>query len=185
MVGYFVGGVVAWALDRWVFGRKAPEQLKRVCALLCGLALAIVVALILFGSGGGGLFGGGGGSGEGKGTPADEKGKQPAPAQPKDDVRPPKMEPKPPEPKPTPGDVRVAILGGADVRDGRFYILDGDRTPRTLDELKKAIADRPKEPKGEVVLVFRFANEPLSDSHPEMKRLSAWVKDAKLLSRFE
>lgn len=184
LVGYFAGGCVAWALDRWVFAGKAPAQLKRVCALLAGIALAIVVALIVFGSGGGGLFGAGG-SGDAKGVAGDDKGKEKqVPVAPKEEPKaPPKVEPKP-DVKPTPGDVRVAILGGADVSDGKFYVLDTDPTPRTLDGLKKVIADRPKD-KSEVVLVFRFAKEPLSDSHPEMKRLSAWVKDAKLTSRFE
>ncbi|HEY1190896.1 MAG TPA: hypothetical protein VGE74_24910 [Gemmata sp.] len=185
LLGYFLGGFVAWALDRWVFAHRAPAQLKRLCALLGGVALAIAVALIVFGSGGGGLFGGGG-PGDAKGTAGEDKGQQPPPVAPKEETKspPPKIEPKV-DVKPTPGDVRISILGGADVRDGKFYIIGTDPTPRTLDELKKAIADRPKEPGQEVVLVFRFAKEPLSDSHPEMKRLSAWVKETKLLSRFE
>lgn len=185
LVGYATGGLAAWALNRWVFAHKAPEQLKRVCALLGGLALAIVVALILFGSGGGGLFGSGGGPNGSDAVPND-KGKEPPTVTPKEEPKlvPPKVEPKPPEARPTPGDVRVAILGGADVSDGKFYLIDAVPGPKTLDELKRAIADRPKG-KDEIVLVFRFAKEPLSDTHPEMKRLSAWVKDAKLTSRFE
>ena len=83
LVGYFIGGVAAWALDRWVFAQKAPDQLKKAVSIVFAIALALLVALIVFGEGGSGLFGGGGG--DGKGTPSqdDAKGKAappPAPA---------------------------------------------------------------------------------------------------------
>ena len=72
--GYFLGKVVAWALDRWVFAQKAPEQVKKAVSFVSGLALAILVALIVFGEGGNGLFGRGGSTGDGKGTtPADRE----------------------------------------------------------------------------------------------------------------
>ena len=188
LVGYALGIGVAWALDRWVFAHKAPPQLKKLCGLLAGVSLAIIVALIVFGEGGGGLFGGGGSGGDGKGTPtpADKGKEQPAPVTPKEDVKvPPKVEPKPPEPKPAPGDVRIAILSGADVRDGKFYVIDPDPAPKTFEELKTVIDARRASAKNEPALVLRYAKEPLSDSHPEMKRLSAWVKESKLSSRFE
>ncbi len=187
LVGYALGIGVAWALDRWVFAHKAPPQLKKLCGLLAGVALAILVALIVFGEGGGGLFGGGSG-GDSKGTPTPtEKGKEPpAPVTPKEDVKvPPKVEPKPPDPKATPSDVRIAILSGADVRDDKFYVIDPDPAPKTFEELKTVIDARRASAKNEPALVLRYAKEPLSDSHPEMKRLSAWVKEAKLTSRFE
>ncbi len=195
LVGYFVGGAIAWALDRWVLAHKAPDQLKKACSVICGIALAIIVALIVFGEGGAGLFGGGGSSGDKKGTQApDDTGKQqPAPVVPKEEPKkevPKKEDPKKEVPKTTPGDVRIAILGEADVRPGKdgegmFYQIDNESAPKTLTELKKTISDRRDATKTEVVLVFRFAKEPLSDTHPEMKRRSAWVKEAKLLSRFE
>lgn len=195
LVGYALGIGVAWALDRWVFAHKAPPQLKKLCGLLAGVALAILVALIVFGEGGGGLFGGGGGSGgDSKGTPTPtEKGKEPpAPVTPKEDVKvPPKVEPKTPDPKATPGDVRIAILSGTDVaesKDGkevRYYLIGDDTTPKSLNELKKAIADRRAGTKEELVLVFRFTKEPLSNNFTPMKLLSAWLKEAKLTIRFE
>lgn len=184
LVGYFLGGAVAWALDRWVFAHKAPPVLKRACALLSGVVLAIIVALIVFGSGGSGLFGGGG-TGDKKGIGEDKDKPQQTTTPPRDQQKtePPKIEPQV-EPKPTPGDVRVAILSGSDVSDGKFYTLDTVSTPLTLDELKKAIAERPKD-KPAPVLVFRFTKDRLSNSHPEMKRLTAWVQEAGLQNRFE
>jgi hypothetical protein len=113
LVGYFVGGAVAWALDRWVFAHKAPEPLKKAVSMVAAVALAILVALIVFGEGGSGLFGGG--SGDGKGTPApdDNKGKAaptPPPEQKKDEQPPKKDDPPKTPVSPMPGDVRITIL---------------------------------------------------------------------------
>ena len=33
LIGYFLGHVVAWALDRWLFAHKAPDQLKKAISL--------------------------------------------------------------------------------------------------------------------------------------------------------
>lgn len=187
LVGYFVGGAVAWALDRWVFAQKAPDQLKKAVSVAAAVALAIVVALVVFGDGGNGLFGGGGG--DGKGAPsANDKGKTapaPAPEPKKDDTPKKKDEPPKPPPKPTPGDVRVAILSGDDVRDGRFYVIDDDSAAKTFEEFKQAITDKRNATKTELTIVFRFKKEPLSDNHPAVRRVVGWVNEAKLLNRFE
>ncbi len=186
LVGYFLGGVIAWALDRWLFAQKAP-QLKKAVSLVAGIALAILVALIVFGEGGKGLFGSGGGDGDGKNAPnpADNgKDKQP-PVEPKPEVPKKKDEPKPPDAKPTPGDVRVAILGGEEVKDGRFYLLDDDPPPKTFEEFKDAITAKRKTAKTELTIVFRFKKEPLSENHPAVRQVVAWVNEVKLLNRFE
>src|SRR6478672_9259004 len=71
LAGYLLGGAIAYALDRWVFSKKAPDLVKRSVRMVSGLVLAIIVALIVFGEGGGGL-GLGGGEGKGTGTPSGE-----------------------------------------------------------------------------------------------------------------
>jgi hypothetical protein len=185
LLGYFLGGVVAWALNRWVFAQKAPDQLKKIIALLAGIALAIIVALIVFGEGGSGLFGGGG-AGDGKTgpTPADDgKDKQAPKVEPKKDEK--KEEPKKPvDAKPTPGDVRVSILSG-DVKDGRFYLIEGDEKPKNFEEFKETITARRAASKNELTIVFRFQSEPLPDDHEAVTRAVAWVNEVKLLNRFE
>lgn len=185
LVGYFLGAVIAWALDRWVFAHKSPPQLKRIVALLVGLALAILVALIVFGEGGRGLFGGGG-DGKGSQTPT-ENGKETKVPETPPKPEPPTKEPPPklPDVKPTPGDVRIAILGGSAVHDGRFYLIDSDPMPKTFEELKDAINTRRKNSKTEITLIFRFKGAELSPTHPEMKKLTAWLQEAKILNRFE
>ncbi len=189
LIGYCLGWIVATLIDRWLFAKKSPPQLKKAVCIVSGVAVAVLLAIILFGGGGDGLFGGGGsGNNDGKGTNTPEdKGKQPPEVKPKDDTKKPpeKIEPKPPEPKATPGDVRIAILGGADVRDGKFYLVNEDPTPKTFDELKATLEALRAKSKEEVTLVFRFTKEQLGDNHPEMKKLTAWVKQTKLLNRFE
>jgi hypothetical protein len=184
LVGYFLGAVAAWGLDRWVFAHKAPPQLKKLVALVAGVALAVLVALILFGEGGKGLFGHDGGSGEHKGTPTDDGKKATPPEQSKEEpkkIEPPKKE----VPKPTPGDVRVAILGGEEVKDGRFYLIDDDTMPKTFEEFKQTITARRNASKSELTIIFRFKKEPLSENHPAVRQVVAWVNEQKLLNRFE
>ena len=189
LIGYFLGHVVAWAMDRWLFAHKAPDQLKKAISLLAGVALAVLVALIVFGEGGSGLFGSGGGDGQGKGqpTPAADGKTAPTPTpEPKEIPTPPKPD-EPPKvaPKPTPGDVRVAILAGDEVKEGRFYVVDDDPAPKTFEEFKQAITARRAAKKAELTVVFRFKTAPLSDNHPAVRRVVAWVNEAKLLNRFE
>ena len=187
LIGYFLGKLVAWALDRWILANKSPDQLKKAISLLCGLALAILVALIVFGEGGNGLFGSGGGDGQGKGqpTPANDGKAAPTPAVEPKEVPPKKDEtPKLPPPKATPDDVRVAILAGDEVKDGRFYLIDGDSAPKSLKELQALAASR-KSAKADTMLIFRFKTETLSNTHPEMQRLTAWLREANQRNYFE
>ncbi|MCI0701014.1 MAG: hypothetical protein L0241_08020 [Planctomycetia bacterium] len=189
LIGYFLGGVIAWALDRWVFAKKSPEALKKVVSIVCGIALAILVALIVFGEGGSGLFGGGGGTpGDGKGAPdSEDKGKTPpappTPPEPKD--KQPKIEIKPPDPKPGSPEMRVVIRAGADVKNGEFYEVDGDPNPKSLATLKEIVDTRRKDEKGELMIFFRFKSVPLPPGHAAMRELDKWLKEAKILHRFD
>jgi hypothetical protein len=189
LVGYFLGGVIAWALDRWVFAQKAPAPVKKAVSWIAAVALALLVALIVFGDGGNGLFGRGGGSGDGKGSPTqDNNGNTKAPE--------PKIEPKkeeerkdntvkPPPSKPMPGDVRVTILSG-DVRDGRYYLIDGDPNPKNLDEFKEAILARRKDAKPELSqVIFRFQKSVFSPDHPIVRDPVVWLGRNKISVNFE
>ncbi len=185
LIGYFLGGVVAWGLDRWVFAKKAPDQLKKAVALVAGVALAILVALIVFGEGGNGLFGGGS-QGDGKGTATPEAKGKPEPSQP---VVPPKKDevptPKPIDPvapsKPADTIIRVTILGGSDVPgDERFYVVEDGPKPKTFAELKEAVTARKQKEKGTVGLsiTFRPTNAPSLDPvHYSISQLTNWARD--------
>jgi hypothetical protein len=187
LFGYVIGLLVAKALNRWAFASKAPDTLKRLCGIVSGVLCAILVAVVVFGEGGGGLFGSGKGTGDGDGPPAakDKDKGAPEPPEPKEPPKKPPEKQKPPDPKPTPGDLRVSILSGTDVKDGRFYSIEGDAAPKAFDEFCAAILARRKEAKTELTLVFRFQSEPLSENHPAVRRVVAWVSEQKLLNRFE
>jgi hypothetical protein len=148
----------------------------------------LLVALIVFGDGGNGLFGRGGGTGDGKSTQTqdDGKGKAPeVPVEPKKDNQPPKKDDVKPPVTPMAGDIRVAILGGDEVKDGRFYQFDDDPMPKTFEEFKDVINARRKSAKGDLRILFRFKKEPLSDNHPAVRRVVDWVNQEKLTNRFE
>jgi hypothetical protein len=192
LAGYFLGGVGAWALDRWVFAQKAPAQLKKIVSLAAGAALALVVALIVFGEGGDGLFGGRGSPGEGKGaSPQDDKGKATPAAPvttPKKDDTPPKRddEPKTQDVVPTPGDVRVTILPDDEVSEGRFYLIDGDPVPKDLAEFKRALTARRREAKPELKqIIFRFQKTRYSQSNPVVRDVVSWLNEVNIGLVFE
>lgn len=54
---------------------------------------------------------------------------------------------KSPDPRPAVVTLRVTVLGGEDVREGRFYLVGDDRAAKTFEEVKDAVAARKsKEP---------------------------------------
>jgi hypothetical protein len=159
LVGYFIGGLLATAVNNWLFKKRAPEQFKQVCQMLAGIVLAILVALFVFGDGGGGLFGGGGTSGDGKGNPAADTNSQSKNEPNKkvdSNVSTPQVDIKP-------GDItiRVTVLAGAAVPSaGKFYLIDDDRTPISLTDLKNAIQSRKAQDKGKITLAVLFPTDP-------------------------
>lgn len=183
LVGYFLGGCVAWGVNRYALRRKRPDQrlpepVVRTFRLIGGVVVALIVALIVFT---GGLGGGPGkGSGDGSGnpdpnTPSDKSG-QPKIDDPKID---PKITvPKPPDPKPVDVTLPILILGGDDVRDGRFYVIGSDRTPKTFDEFKDVVLARKAKETGKLGLEVMFpAKNVLPLDHPAVTRVIKWAKE--------
>ncbi|QJW92897.1 hypothetical protein [Frigoriglobus tundricola] len=193
LIGYFLGGVTAWALDRWVFAKRAPDQLKKAVSMVAGVAVAILVALVVFGEGGNGLFGGGGNAGDGKGTAAPEtKGKtepnQPVVTPKKDEEPTPKAaEPVAPT-KPADTVIHVTVLGGADVpnNDEKYYLID-DSNRKNLAQLADLVAAKKDQTKGTVgiVIQFRDTNRPsLDPEHESISKLRRWAEKEKVAVTF-
>ncbi len=136
--GYILFGVLAWFLDRWLTGGKAPEQLKRASKIVGGLIVAIIVALILFNGGGNGKDGDKAGGGL---TPQKNDGDQPGSGPPP--VIPPVVAPPEKDPLIPPNAnakivvVGVTILAGSDEKlaGGKYYRMDGKADLYTLDDL--------------------------------------------------
>jgi hypothetical protein len=180
LVGFLVTGFVVWLLDRWLTGGKSPPVLKQACRMIGGLLLAILVALIVFGSGSGwGLFGAGTGDTKGQGTTdttGDGKGGTTSPSTP--DVQQTSTAPQPPVKDVPPPDqrVRVTVLGGAAVKEERFYLVDDDRLPKTFAEVTAAVKGKKSTSGKAVGLEVRFtADNTLPRDHPAILRLTTWA----------
>lgn len=179
--GFLAGYLLTWfganLLDRWMTAGKTPRGVHMTARVLGGLLVAVLVALIVFGQGGDGFgLGGGPGDGKGQGT-GDQKGSgastqttQPIstdakPAEPKTDAIPPEQR------------VQVTLLGGEDVKDERFYLLDDDRTPHTLAEVTAAVTAKKAASAKPVGVEVRFnANNTLPRNHPAVLRLTNWAQ---------
>jgi hypothetical protein len=176
LVGYLVGGLVVYALDRWVMSQKTPDGVKRAIRIVAGVGVAILVALIVFGDSGRGPGPGGTeGAGSGKAETAGPQPKgEPPPLQPA---------PKPPEPskEPTQGfkelPVRVVLLGGAAVEGNRAYQLGDDPKKLTLEELESALVQKRKEAgdRGIRVVLERPGPDPISQESPNWTLLVRWL----------
>jgi hypothetical protein len=175
LVGYILGGLIGWAIGKWALKQKSPDTLKQIGRPVGGIILALIVALLVF-TGMGKRFGEGG---EGSGTPNDSGKKDAATntdhsANPK--VIPPKVDQTPPE-----ATVRVTVLAGAAVRSERkYYLLDDNSTPVTLEELKDAISARKAKTKGRVVLQVLFSSDPNlapPRNDPKVTDLTRWATE--------
>jgi hypothetical protein len=155
LVGYLLGGIVAWAVGRYAFKQKDNEILKRIGRPAGGVLLALIVAVIVF-TGKGKPRGDGG---DGKGVPdtADAGKKSPANVDPK---TPPDLPPiKPPDPKTADAPVLVTVYGGAKVRNEQFYRFEGENQLRTLASLQEAITARKAADKGKITVQIRMPED--------------------------
>ena len=180
LAGHILGGLAAWALDRWVFGKKTPEPLKKAAQIVCGVALAILVALIVFGRGGGSGGGSGDGQGKGSGDPADH-GK----ADPKADDKRPPVKVEPPQPAAVSASdpqVRVTFLAGDAARGDRFYLVGDDPAPKAFDDVKAAVEAKKREAAGkQVLLVVLYPANPNHappERSPTVTRVTEWAEAA-------
>lgn len=137
LAGFALTAVATYFADRWLTGGKSPAGFHKVIRMIGGVCGAIIVALIVFGSGNGGTS-----DGPGKGDGTTEKtgnGSGTTVATHQQPVLPP-----PPIPETTAIEetLKITILSGSDVKDAKFYLIEKDRTAKTLDEVKDAIKTR-------------------------------------------
>jgi hypothetical protein len=176
LLGWVLAAVAGLLLDRWLFRRRTPPVAHKMLRLVGGVAVAVLVALIVFGHGQGWtLFGGGlDGSANGTGpttptTPAETKSEadtlsKAAPPKPAADAA------------PAGERIRVTMLGGADVKDQRFYLVEDDPTPRTLAEVKAAVLRKKESTPKKLAVEIRFAAQnTLPQTHPAVLQLANWA----------
>jgi hypothetical protein len=171
LAGYVLGWILCLAFDKWVLGKKSPQGLHRAVQAIMGLIVALLVALMVFGSGTGG--GGGTGNGQGPGNQTGSPGTNPNPTTPASTA----TLPTPPMKEPNPSEVvKIVLLGGEDVKDERFYQLEGQKSALTFAELKGLIQDRKAASTKGLTLEIRFqAKNMLSRDHVAVRRLQTWA----------
>lgn len=166
LVGYVLVALLGWFFDKYLLKRKSPELLHRVCRLLGGLILAILVAMM--------LFGGGGGSGDGTGDGAGTGTASPGPASNAESTDPKAVAAK--VAPPVEVRVRVLVLGGTDVKDQKFYVVDDDPAPLAFADAKSAIQRKKDATAKSVGLEIRFpVQNALPRDHPAIAQLARWA----------
>ena len=185
-VGGWGSGFLFRLVVRLSLWRSPSRKVLMPIRILGALALGLAVWVWAFSSGefGPGI-GGWLGSGRSDGEPSEVKTAPRPSSQQTADRRP---EHSPPESKPGEGQdtLRIEILGGARVKQERFYLLEGENRPRTLPEARKAIQARQQEPdkprlKGIVILVYPSS---VARDHPAVKNLVNWAKENRLSVTF-
>jgi hypothetical protein len=188
-VGAIGGGLLFRMLVRFSVHRSAPPKLVLGVRALGGVALGLAVWMWVSSSGGWGPgMGGWLGSG-GRGTEIAQGNRDAeAGAEPRSENHPasPDRAISVSQPEQVKDTLRIEILGGARVKQERFYLLEGNPEPRTLPEVRKAIQTRRQEPdkpplKGIVVMIYPTS---VARDHPAMKNLVKWAEENRLSVTF-
>ena len=182
MVGYFLGGVIAWAAGKWILRQTDTTSLKKLGRPVGGIMLALIVALIVFT--GKGKPQGDGGDGKGTTNTDQNAGKNATPKTDTDPKLPPTVTPpKPPDPTVTDVILQVTVYGGATVVEGRYYQLNKDTTLKTFAELKEVILARKSIEKGKIGLEIRDAEkDALPQDHPAVTQVVKWARQVAKLN---
>ena len=153
LVGYILGGIVAWGVGRYVFKQKDNEILKRIGRPAGGVLLAIIVAIIVF-TGKGKPHGEGG---DGKGSPDTASQNPNAKTDPK--PQDPALK-KPPDVVPSDLVLQVTVYAGAGAQGDRCYQLGDARSLVNFPDLTKEILARKAEVKGKVSIAILYPDNP-------------------------
>jgi len=139
VVGGLFIGMLAQVLIKFTTRKPAPRFVKNVVRLLGAVAVGLAVYLFVFGPGGGGLGGfgwglGGSGSGTTGHSGTTQTGLEGTPRE-----RPQTTSARPSERERV---LAIEMLGGARVKDNRFYLAEGEKEPATLEEVRKTLEKR-------------------------------------------
>jgi hypothetical protein len=168
--GFMIGGLGSGLLFRGAaklaLARQVPRPMMVIVRLLGGVAAGLAVYVWAFGTGGSGLGSGAGLGSGGQGQPVSTLASNPSADRQTDGNQP-------------GSDVlRVVMLGGDRVASPRFYLLEGDKEPRTLPDLQKAIQarqdekDKPSLKSIEIVIY----EDSVAQDHPAVRDLERWAR---------
>lgn len=173
-VGWIAGGLVVRLLYRVLARRPAPGWLVPLGKAGCGTLLAVLIFLFLPLGGGDGWgwgpgFGIGPGTGPGQnGETGEDDGKKKGNAEGKGG--PSQLE------TATRTQLDIELVGGADVMNGRYYLINREPPPQSLAAVEETIKERSD--KLEVHLIFTDAS--VATSHPAAWRLRELLRQYKI-----
>ena len=176
-VGALASGLLLRLLARLSVGRKVPRIPLRVVQLVGGTTLGVAVYWS-FGPGGFGLGGDGsglGGKGPGDSLSTELDSARTQPSAPGEAARAQKSL--------AGADVlHIEMLGGDRVKLDRFYLVEGDKEPRNLAELRNLIRarrdtkDKPALERIEIVVY----EDSVAPDHPAVRELKKWAEQNRL-----
>jgi hypothetical protein len=174
VLGGLLCGLLLQLLVRAFVHRAVPKPVLRVIRLLGALTLGLLVWFWVFGEGHTGGLGGNGGfwpfgskGGTGTGTASMVEGtsKQKNPASSPSVSR--------------PDFLRIEMLGGDRYKgDERFYLIEGEKTPRTLSELTDTLtALREKKPNLKKLEIVIYDKGSVAEGHEAVRALQQRARD--------
>jgi hypothetical protein len=165
-IGALLVGALVRRLGRWLIFRDVPRPVLLLFRGLGGVAAGLAAWVMVSSPGGSGLFGGGGTVFGGKGTGSDVGKQTPEPAVNEPGTSLPLISRAPA--------VRIIMLGGARVSGQRFYLIEGQKEPRTVEELKTILKEQQKAGVRNIELVI-YENS-VARNHPAVKSLEKWAE---------
>ena len=172
LAGYLLTMLFLFLVGRWLPFTKNQEVLKKSLCYIGAVCGAIIVALIVFGAGNGGTT-----DGPGKGDGTTEKTGNNSGTSTVSTEQQPVTPPTTPEPKGLEETLKITILSGTDVKDEKFYLIEKDRTAKTLDEVKDAIKTRKATATKPLAIDIQLT--PRTDrNNSGVLDLESWARDA-------
>jgi hypothetical protein len=178
LVGFLAVGWFVQLLCRGLFRVKVPRTVLISVRGLGMVCFGMLVYLWAFGEGGTGGLGGGGGwwpfgakSGGGTGSATQAQSAQ----QPKPEAAANQFH-QPPEPI---GQhvIHIRLLGGQQVKDQRFYLVDEEKETRTWPDLLKVLDERRKQDSALKIVEIVLLADSVDRDNPAVTQLERWVKE--------
>ena len=163
-IGALLVGALVRRLGRWLIFRDVPRPVLLLFRGLGGVAAGLAAWVMVSSPGGSGLFGGGGAVFGGKGSDIGKQAPEPSVNQPTTSLALISRAPA----------VRIIMLGGARVSGQRFYLIEGQKEPRTVEEMKTILKEQQKAGVRNIELLI-YENS-VARNHPAVKSLEKWAE---------
>jgi hypothetical protein len=176
-IGFFGAGWFLNLVGRAFLRRKGQLPAFKIGRYLGMIGLGVLVYLWAFGAGGGGFGGVGGwwpfgGKGATGTDPALSGGASEKPVA------------QPIEEKATPANtIQVRFLGGKEVVDQRFYLLDQEKQARTWEELVAELKKRKQKDRRLKIIEIVLYQGSIDRDNPAVTKLEDWARKNQLASK--